>query len=81
MSEVNEKNIERWFDAGVPNAGQSTRYEAIRKSARELALTILHNTPEGPDQTDAIRKLRECVGMAHEAILREGLERTTTAGR
>jgi len=45
----------------------------VREMGREFAIIIAENTPVCADQTLAIRKVREAVLWAQEAILREGL--------
>lgn len=61
-------DLERWFTYHPPRPGQNDRYMMIRQAARYFAQTILENTPEGPDQTAAIRKVREAVMTANVSI-------------
>jgi hypothetical protein len=61
--------IEIWFtyhDTDDPEVIAS--YTIIREKAKLLAQTILAHTPPGPDQSAAIRKLREAVMTANAAI-------------
>lgn len=51
-------DIENIFSYHAPKDDQPQRYERIRTAAKVLAHTIVENTPEGADQTAAIRKLR-----------------------
>jgi RNA-splicing ligase RtcB len=82
MPQINESLIENWFTYHAPNSTTNLKYEAIRKAGRELALTIFRNTPEGADQSDAIRSVRNSVMTANQAIaVDSGLERSTGAGR
>ena len=60
--------IENLFSYHAPNSDQIAKYQVIRSTARSLALVILDNVPGCPDQTAAIRKLRECVMTANAAI-------------
>jgi hypothetical protein len=64
--------IDEMFTYHSPSGDQPNRYEAIRNGAKSLARTIVNLTPAGPDQTAAIRKLRECVMTANAAIALEG---------
>jgi len=73
MPQVTERDIENWFTFHPPAGQQQRQYETIRAAAKILALEILHNTPEGPDQTTAIRKLRECVMVSNQAIALAGI--------
>lgn len=43
-------------------------YKDIRRSAQNLALVILTNTPDCADQSAALRKLRECVMIANASV-------------
>lgn len=65
---ITERDIENWFTYHTPKDDQPGRYVRIREAAKILALTILDCTPSNPDQTAAIRKLRECVMTANAAI-------------
>lgn len=69
---MDAKQIEEMFTYHAPTGDQPNRYEAIRSGAKSLALTIVNLTPASPDQTAAIRKLRECVMTANAAIALEG---------
>ena len=60
--------IESFFKYHPPQGTQQERYVAIRDKAKELAYLINELTPASPDQTAAIRKLRECVMTANAAI-------------
>lgn len=64
--------IEEMFTYHAPTGTQPTRYGLIREAAKSFALVVVENTPAGPDQTAAIRKLRECVMTANAAIALEG---------
>lgn len=65
---IDSKDIDNWFSYHTPKEGQPERYTLIRDTAKTLAEAILFNTPSGPDQSAAIRKLRECVMTANAAI-------------
>jgi hypothetical protein len=47
-------------------------YLNVRAAAKNLARVILENTPASPDQTVAIRKVREAVMTANAAIALDG---------
>lgn len=65
---IGRYEIDNWFTYHKPHGDQSGRYEAIREAGRGMALVILEHTPPGPDQTAAIRKIREAVMTANQAI-------------
>lgn len=63
-----KEKIEREFTYHKPFGDQPERYVKIRDKAKELALLIAELTPSCPDQTVAIRKVREAVMTANAAI-------------
>jgi hypothetical protein len=65
-------DIENIFKYHPPTEDQAMKYNALRESAKKFAGDILAVTPQGADQTAAIRKLRECVMTANAAIALEG---------
>lgn len=68
MRPITEADLDRWFAYHPPADHQVPRYEAIRDAARQFALLILRITPSCPDQSVAIRKVREAVSAANMAI-------------
>jgi uncharacterized glyoxalase superfamily metalloenzyme YdcJ len=60
------------FTYQPPTTSQVKSYEAIRDAAKFFASVIVKNTPSCPDQTAAIRKLRECVMTANASIALRG---------
>jgi hypothetical protein len=65
------QEIDRMFTYHPPEGDQRDRYTRLRVKAKELAIVILEVTPASADQTDAIRKLRECVMTANASIALE----------
>lgn len=65
---VTKEDLGSWFMYHTPTSEQLVRYETIRAAGKGLAQVILANTPAGPDQTAAIRKVREAVMTANAAI-------------
>lgn len=66
-------HLDRWFTYHPPIPGQAEAYQAIRDAARAFAQVIVDRTPPSPDQTTAIRKVREAVMTANAAIACEGV--------
>ncbi len=64
-----EEKIENWFIYHQP-AGKADidRYARIRDAGKVFALVLAADTPGCPDQTVAIRKVREAVMVANAAI-------------
>ncbi len=65
---ITDSDLQRWFRHRPPLGDQADRYVKIRAAALELAITIRNLTPPSPDQTTAIRKIREAVMTANAAI-------------
>lgn len=61
-------DIDNIFSYHPPKGDQVERYNAIREAGKAFALVLLENTPASPDQTVAIRKVREAVMTANAAI-------------
>jgi hypothetical protein len=59
------------FSHHAPTAEKMERYEAIRAAARMFALVLIANSQPSPDQSAAIRHLRECVFTINAAIALE----------
>lgn len=62
--------IQHNFSYHPPKNDQAPRYQYIRDTARNLALTIVENTPESREQSLALTKLEECIMWANAAIAR-----------
>ncbi len=68
-NEIKQADLDRFFGQRMPAAYQEARYERIQAKAKELAELILLETPVCADQTSSIRKLRDSLCWAREAIL------------
>ncbi len=71
----NEK-LDKLFNVKQSPLGETNqaRYlRAIREMAREFSQVIVENTPSCPDQSTALRCVREANLWAEEAIMRGGL--------
>ena len=74
MVDLSDPNvIHEIFTYHPPSPEQQQNYVAIRAAAEVMAQVIVANTPKSPDQTTAIRKLREAVMTANAAIALKGL--------
>lgn len=65
-------DLEHIFQYHSPSPSQATKYEALRNEAKSLGKTILDLVPPGPDQSDALRKLRECIMTCNASIALNG---------
>ena len=61
-------SLEAIFTYHPPKGDQAERYVKIRDKAKEFAEVVVDCTPECPDQSAAIRKIREAVMTANAAI-------------
>lgn len=68
MAQITDGDLRNWFTYHSPTDDQLPKYQAIRDAGMELARTIRDNSPASPDQTAAIRKVREAVMTANQAI-------------
>lgn len=62
------QQIEHWFTYHSPSPGQRIRYQNLREAGKALALAIWDNCPPGADASAAVRKVREAVMTANQAI-------------
>lgn len=65
---ITQAMLDDWFVYHLSSAGQQERYTLIRKAAKNLAEVIVANSVASPDQTAAIRKVREAVMTANVGI-------------
>jgi hypothetical protein len=65
-------DLEDIFSYHKPEPGDQQRYEEIRAAALEFAEVVLRHTPPSPDQSVAIRKIREAVMTANAAVALKG---------
>jgi hypothetical protein len=61
-------DINNWFTYHAPTGNQQVRYVALREQFKVLAYLILDVTPCCPDQTAALRMLRECSMACNQTI-------------
>lgn len=65
---ISAEQLENWFTYHSPNADQNIHYLAIREAGKKFAETIVANSPDCADTTAAVRKVREAVMTANQAI-------------
>lgn len=56
------------FTYHAPDADQQVAYEKLRNAAYDFAVALVELTPPSPDQTAAVRLLRQAVMTANAAI-------------
>lgn len=73
MPGVEYTDIDHWFTHHPPrNDAEVEAYTRIREAGKEFAKIVLGCTPSCPDQTVAIRKIREVVMVANASIACNG---------
>jgi hypothetical protein len=60
--------IDRFFQFHQLGPGQRIACDGVREAGHQLAMTIFEKVPESPDRDDAIRKVREAVMLANQAV-------------
>lgn len=63
-----QDHIENWFTYHPPQQHQIAHYNVLRDGAKAFALLIAEHTPQSPDQSAALRLVREAVMTANAAI-------------
>lgn len=58
----------RWFVYNQPDGDEPQRYEAIRGSARRMAMVLTTVAPDNDDRARALDHLREAVMWANASI-------------
>jgi hypothetical protein len=69
---ITQEQLENWFTYHAPSAEQLPRYQKIRQSGMDFAADVVANCPDCADTTAAVRKIREAVMTANQAIACEG---------
>lgn len=65
---ITDVELDNWFTYHAPNHEQLRAFAEVRDAARIFASAIVKWTPACPDQTAAIRKVREATMTANAAI-------------
>lgn len=69
---ITAAKIENWFEYHAPDAEQQEKLKKFRAAAKEFASIMLEVTDPCPDQTAAMRKLREVTMTVNAAIILRG---------
>jgi len=65
---ITQEQLNNWFTYHGPVAGQEEKYLFIRNAGKHFAEAIVENAPDCADTTAAVRKVREAVMTANQAI-------------
>jgi hypothetical protein len=68
LDNVDQKNIDAWFGYASSTTEQNSARKKVREKAKELATLLCQVCPKGGDRGAALRKLREVVMTARDAI-------------
>jgi len=71
--------IDHWFTYHAPTLDSLEKYENLRVAGKTLAHAIWDNCPPGADASAAVRKVREAVMTANQAIACDLSEEDTDA--
>ncbi len=61
-------DLDKLFHIHSMNPADSIKLVRVREAALAFAAVVLANTPPGPDQDEAIRKILEAVWTANAAV-------------
>ena len=67
---IDTQEIETRFTYHKPQGDQPERYTRLRDQAKQLAVMVLHFTPESRERSLAIAKIEEAVMWANAGIAR-----------
>lgn len=67
-----QKVLDALFTYHAPTKDQIPKYGAINAAAKAFAEVVIANTPPGPDQSAAIRQIRDARMTANAAIALDG---------
>lgn len=68
VSMISQDQLDNWFTYHSPSPDQLPKYLAIREAGKAFASAIVSNSPDCADTTAAMRKVREAVMTANQAI-------------
>ena len=66
------QDLDKLFHIHAMAPEESQKLVTIREAALAFAQVVLANTPPGPDQDEAVRKIREAVWTANAAVAMKG---------
>lgn len=68
---VSVDDIRKWFSHHEVGSLQQEKLDRVREAALDFAKVLLANVPAGPDQTAAIRHVRDAMHTANASIAME----------
>jgi len=69
ITEEQRQLLNDWFQYHQPSKEQAEALDRINAAALELAKIIIETTPQGADQSAALRRVREAKMTANAALL------------
>ncbi len=69
---ITREQLREIFTYHAPTADQQVAYEKLRNAAYDFACALVDLTPPSPDQSAALRLLRQSVMTANAAIALQG---------
>ena len=61
-------DLDHIFTYHPPTPSDVQKYATLRDAAKAFAQVVVDNVPDGPDKSDAIRKIWEAIMTANAAI-------------
>jgi len=65
---ITDRELQNWFTYHPPGQQDQIKYVALRDAALAFARMVVALTPACPDQTAAVRRIREAVMIANQSI-------------
>lgn len=69
---VDLSNVEEVFSYHAPTAPQIDAMNAVRESAKQLAIVILNSCPQNAERTRALNDLSDLTMKVNKAIILDG---------
>ena len=69
---MNDFDLDHIFAFHAATLEQGEQHQRVRDAAKEFAKVVIANTPKSPDQSTAIRQIREAMQTANSAIALDG---------
>lgn len=68
---ISRSKIEKWFAADMVPGSNRPEIDSLRNGAKAFAFLIVEHSPPSPDQSNAIRHVRDALQSASQSIVLE----------
>ena len=69
MAGIKLEKLDQWFSPDAVPGREDPRVTEMRIAARRFAEVIVNNSPPSPDQSHAIRNVRDALQSASQAVV------------